>query len=424
MIGGQVSRSPLRLLAIGCLAGLWALAAGSIAAAGADDTWTPLAALPARLDAPVFALAADPADGRRLLAGTAGGVLFLSADGGATWEAVASGLGRGVSALAFDPVRPGVVLAGTRGAGVWLSTDGGLTWQRQPGTEARTVRAFAFAGDAVLAGADQGVLVSRAGGPWAAAGLGDVRVSALAAVGDAVAAGGDATRGTERLPLYLSGDGGRTWAAAPGLAGPDGAAAVAGSSMVTALSPPAAGGRPLLLGTNVGLFASPDNGATWQQVTGGGVLPGTDFSGLAASPRHPERVYAASDGGGSDRGGLWASSDGGGRFTSLAPPQAEVTALAVSADDVPLVVVATFRPSDHAVALWTYRDAGGTPAGTAAAPAPEASPAPAAATAETATALWRTVIAQPETPYAAVGLAALLAVAAALAAYVRRGRVG
>jgi len=407
------------------MAGVWALAASGIAAAGSDDVWAPLGALPVRQDGPVFALAADPADGHRLLAGTSGGAVLRSGDGGATWRVVRSGLGRGVSALAFDPGRPGVVLAGTRGAGVWLSADDGVSWQRQAGTDARTVRAFAFVSGGVLAGTDQGVLVGRAGGPWAPAGLSQVRVSALAATGDAVAAGGDATQGSEALPLYVSGDAGRTWAAASGVTGPGGTAAVAGSSMVTALAAPAATGGPLLMGTNAGLFASPDQGATWQQVTGGGVLPGTDFSALVAAPRHPERLYAASDGGGSDRGGLWASSDGGAHFTALAPPAPEVTALAVTGDDVPQLLVATFRPADHVVALWTYRDAGGPPSGVVAGPAPTASPpAATAGPAAAAQPLWRAVLTQPETPFVLVGLAALVAVAAALAAYVRRGRVG
>ena len=31
--------------------------------------------------------------------------------------------------------------------------------------------------------------------------------------------------------------------------------------------------RPLLLGTNTGLFLSTDNGSSWQQLTAGGALP-------------------------------------------------------------------------------------------------------------------------------------------------------
>ncbi len=397
-------------------------------AAGADDTWTPLGALPARLDAPVFALAVDPADGRRLLAGTSEGVVMRSVDGGASWRVVISGLGRGVAALAFDPRWPGVALAGTRGAGVWRSSDAGASWQQQPGAEARTVRAFAFLPDAALAGGDQGVLLSRDGRTWAAAGLAQVRVSALAVRNDAgappaVVAGGDSAQGVGGLPLFISADRGNTWAPVPAT-GADGGSLVAGSSMVTALGIAAEAGGPLLMGTNAGLFASPDQGASWRQLTGAGALPDTDCTAIAMAPRHPERMYVASEGGGSERGGLWSSRDGGSRFTALAPPQAEVTALAVSGDDVPMVLVATFRAADHAVALWAYRDAGGQPSRAVSAPAPGAVPSPDAGLVEAAVPTdWRALLAQPEAPYLGVGAAALLAILAALAAYARRGRV-
>jgi len=205
--------------------------------------------------------------------------------------------------------------------------------------------------------------------------------------------------------------------------GPGGAAAVAGSGMVTALSVAGWSGRPLLMGTDAGLFASPDRGATWRQLTGAGSLPATDFTAFAAAPRHPARMYVASDGGGSDRGGLWVSADGGVHFVSLAPPRPEVTAVAVSPDDVPRVVVATFRPADHAVELWAYRDTGGPPAA-AAGPAPGVVAAPASTPPGPAGPVWRIALEQPETPFVAVGVAALLAVVAAMAAYVRRGRVG
>jgi len=42
--------------------------------AGSDNTWAPAGALLEKLDSPVFALAVDPADGRRMLAGTASAV--------------------------------------------------------------------------------------------------------------------------------------------------------------------------------------------------------------------------------------------------------------------------------------------------------------------------------------------------------------
>ena len=420
-------RALLRLLAAAVVAGCGVVAAAlTPLAAGADNTWAAAGALGERLDSPIFALAVDPADGRRMLAGTAGGTIYLSADGGTSWRPVRNGSGHAVLALAFDPARPGSLLAGTRGAGIWRSADGGASWQPQPGSEARTVRAFAFLGGVVLAAGDQGVLSSRDGAPWSGAGLPQVRISALtvlAASGGAanatVIAGGDATQGAEPLPLFSSADGGRTWAAVPAT-GPSGV--IGGSSMVAALAggpPPRQGARPLLMGSNTGLFMTRDGGASWQQLTGGGALPATDVSSLAVAPRRADRLYVASDGGGSAQGGLWVSPDGGAHFASLAPPVPGVTALVVSGDDTPTLVVATFRPTDHTVAIWTYRDAGGQPRGPAASPASQGT-ARAAQGAAPARPGWLSLLAQPELPYLLMGAAALALVLLAAVAYVRR----
>src|SRR5262249_59865416 len=111
------------------------------------------------------------------------------------------------------------------------------------------------------------------------------------------------TRGNEPLPLFSSADGGRSWAAVP--VGAPGAV-VGGSSMVAALASSQAS-RSLLMGTNTGLFATRDAGASWQQLTGGGVLPATDVTSLAVSPRRADRLYVASGGGGAAQRGPWVS---------------------------------------------------------------------------------------------------------------------
>ena len=383
--------------------------------------WLAAAPLPEKLDGPIFALAVDPADGRQVLAGTGRGSIYRSGNGGASWTPARRGLRGAVLALAFDPQRPRTVLAGTRGGGVWRSVDGGLSWQPQAGTEARSVRAFAFARGLTVAGSDQGVLVDRGGAAWTASGLGQVRVDGLAAVtadASGLIAGGDTSGGGEPLPLFGSGDAGRNWATFG--SAPDGSPAFGGSTMVAtlAIGPPRQDLRPLLLGTNAGLFLSQDRGVTWQQVTGGGALPATDFVAGAFAVNRPDRFYVASDGGGSDRGGLWATADGGAHFTSLAPPLPTVTALAVSADETPTLYVATFRPGDHAVVLWSYRDAGGTPQG-AAAGADSPRPGPAAAASRTGG--LGALVTGPEAPYLAIGAAALLVVLVAFGAYMRRG---
>src|SRR5262249_57161069 len=96
-----------------------------------------------------------------------------------------------------------------------------------------------------------------------------LRASSSGANGTVIA-GGDATQGTEPLPLFSSTDGGQTWAAVS-VTGPAGV--VGGSSMVSALAngPALAQGvRTLFMGTNTGLFMNRDQGGNWPQVTCGG----------------------------------------------------------------------------------------------------------------------------------------------------------
>lgn len=84
-------------------------------------------------DGTVRALAVDPADPSRVLAGADVG-LCLSTDGGAHFSRVSSPMdGQTVWAIAFDPVDPKVVYAGTGApsrAFTCRSRDGGLSWER------------------------------------------------------------------------------------------------------------------------------------------------------------------------------------------------------------------------------------------------------------------------------------------------------
>jgi photosystem II stability/assembly factor-like uncharacterized protein len=381
-----------------------------------------LTSLPERLDGPVFALAVDPVNPQVVLAGTSRGTIYRSVDAGLTWTQVRQDLGRGVLTLAFNPFKPGQVLAGARSGGVWRSGDAGATWSAQPGTERASVRSFGFARSIVAAGTDHGVLASRQEGPWAALGLDQVSVGAmaLAAVNDPprLLAGGDASRGPEALPLFASGDGGSTWTSLPGPS--------SGSTMVAALAagplPPKQEIRPLLLGTNTGVFVSIDNGVSWQQLSGSGTLPNTDFSQVAFAPGSTLRFYVGSDGGGSERGGLWATIDGGRKFASLNPPVSTVTALAVSADgDIPIVYAASLRPGDHAVLLWRLRDTGQPVNGPATALPPLAAPGASSRSAPLHTgSLVLALVTGPEGPYLGIGVVALGLIVAAMAAYLRR----
>lgn len=86
----------------------------------------------------------------RLLAGTVDG-LHLSTDGGRSFRPVGP-KGLAVLALAHHPARPERVLIGTEGAGIWLSADGGATLTpKLPDTRNVRVPALAAVGDTIYA---------------------------------------------------------------------------------------------------------------------------------------------------------------------------------------------------------------------------------------------------------------------------------
>ena len=132
----------------------------------------------------IWTLVAHPTQNHVFFAGTGFG-LFRSDDTGETWTPVlvspsADPYGLSVPALAFDPQDPDRALAGTEGAGLWRSTDGGRTFAEAPARglpEPDTIiKAIAFDpldGSAYLATdrglfrtPDLGETVSRVSGPF------------------------------------------------------------------------------------------------------------------------------------------------------------------------------------------------------------------------------------------------------------------
>jgi len=68
-----------------------------------------------------LALAIDPKNPSIIYAGTYGGGVFESTNGGASWSAINSGLTNlDVLALAIDPKNPSIIYAGTYGGGVFV----------------------------------------------------------------------------------------------------------------------------------------------------------------------------------------------------------------------------------------------------------------------------------------------------------------
>ena len=330
----------------------------AMASSLAPSTWVALTPIPGTGQLPVFALAVNPTNDEAVVAGNGQGDLYRSLDGGVKWTKVHAGKS-GILTISYSPFNPGFIVAGTRGAGALVSGDAGVHWSNAAGLDGRAVRAFGFARSIMFAGTDRGVYSSIDGASWMQSGLSTVSIDtvAIAAVNTPIRllAGGD-SGGSAGIPLYQSVDAGTTWTTLkPAVSG----------TIVTRLAagplPNKSQVRPILLGTNSGLFISADNGATFTALSGGLLLPSTDYTLANFTSTHFDRFYVASDGGGAGSGGLWATGDSGKHFSSLQPPLSSVTALAMSSDELPLLYVATFRASDHTSMLWAYHDTGGTP---------------------------------------------------------------
>ena len=402
------------------LVGALIASAGAIAITLPDSTWVALTSLPQQARTPVFALAVDPSNNRSLIAGNSKGALLRSTDGGSSWAMVQPGT-VAVTTIAFSPFTAEVVLAGTRGSGAWISTDGGEKWSAVTGLDGRDVRVFGFALTLVAAGTDNGIYLSDDGTAWKQSGLRGTSIDALAvaAVHAPVhlVAGSDTTSATAGPPLYESSDAGTTWTSVtPAISG------TVVSRLVAGPLPPTGNIRPLLAGTNGGLFISTDNGATFAPLSGGDLLPSTDYTQVAYVTDHYDRFYVASDGGGSRSGGLWSTLDGGQHFSSLVPPIPSITALAVSHDETPTLYVATFRASDHTPALWAYHDTGASPQGPFTTVSPAASGSRGGKTDRGGLFDFLEVLSSSQTPYIALGAIAVLVLLLAAISHFRGSR--
>lgn len=92
----------------------------------------------------VSALAIDPGDANRILAGgvrEGQGTIALSLDGGQTWQRTDDL--DAVLSLAFDPKNPGQAYAAAGGV-IWSSNDGGSTWMRRVQVPGHEVVSVAF----------------------------------------------------------------------------------------------------------------------------------------------------------------------------------------------------------------------------------------------------------------------------------------
>lgn len=260
---------------------------------------------------------------------SAGNTVSRSNDGGSTWMAGAS-LPVAVTALALDPSDPAVVRAGTAGAGAHRSTDEGVTWTSRGVGLRATVLSLGSSGSAVHAGTrGAGVVTSRDGGAtWPLVALSGETVRGLTidpvtpSTVYAAATGG----------LYRSVDGGGTF--------PERLGAGHANDLVIRDGLLLRGGGLPDATYSPGLERSTDGGATWTRAAGPwhdetcgfrcrryAVVPR-----VVADPFDPSRFYAIvraltyltdiGGPGGSGRGEIWVSTDGGVSFAVTTQPPA------------------------------------------------------------------------------------------------------
>jgi photosystem II stability/assembly factor-like uncharacterized protein len=292
-------------------------------------------------------LAIDPTDSRILYAGTFQGV-YKSTDRGLTWALSGQALAEEVIlAVAIDPASPSVLLA--VGFAVFLSTDGGETWATLF-DEVLAFHSVAFApssAPAWLVGSSDGIYRSTdLGASWIPSNTG----LTASIVEDLVV---DPHRpGTlyAALPgpgaLYKSADAGASWSPIGGIPG------------VRAIAADPKAPSRLYAATDGGIFRSQDGGATWVRINSGE----TAANELVIDPQTPSTLYLASY-----SAGIRKSTDGGISWSEAGPAVEEFApyVLEVSPSEPQTVFAGDFQhglyKSSNGGETWTAVSGGGLP---------------------------------------------------------------
>ncbi|HEX3464897.1 MAG TPA: hypothetical protein VHS78_12690 [Candidatus Elarobacter sp.] len=243
----------------------------------------------------VPAVAGSDRDPLLYYVGGAGGGVFKSSDGGSSFASVWENASRfgAIGAVSVAPSDANVVWVGTGeanprndvsyGDGVWLTRDGAKHW-----THAGLDDTSNIAKILVDPKNPNRAIVAALGDPWK----------------DSTARG-----------VYVTNDGGRTWAKTL-YAGPASGAADLAWNPKTPNTVFAAiwqfRRQPWIAssgGPADGLYRSRDGGRTWTKLQGHGLPTDTlGRIGLAVAPSDPKRVYAVIE---SEQGTIWRSDDGG-----------------------------------------------------------------------------------------------------------------
>jgi photosystem II stability/assembly factor-like uncharacterized protein len=253
----------------------------------------------------VCSVAIDPSDPSTIYAGTLGGGVFKSADGGATWRPINNGLTNlSITALAIDPGTHHTLYAGT-GSGIFKSLDGGMTWA----STATDFYVWTFVVDPVTptivyAASDRGVIKSVNGGAtWNTVNDGlPTQWSLPPSVSTLVIDPAEPTTlyaGTDE-GVFKSVNGGASWSVA-------GLTNLTANTLFLVIDP--TNSTTLYAGTyGNGVFKSTTGGLSWAALS---PLENPYVSFLAIDPSAPTTLYAIVDG----KPALYKTTDGGANWT-------------------------------------------------------------------------------------------------------------
>ena len=289
----------------------------------------------------VRSLQYDPSNPNHILLGTSAGQLFVSQDGGNSWDVFAH-LGPGddyvLDHIIFDPSHPSTIyvagwsLFNNDEGDVFRSDDGGHSWRALPAVHGKSVRALAMAPSdpsTLVIGALDGVFRSRDGGvTWERISLeNQAEIKNIESIAIDPVNPDIIYAGTWHLP-WKTADGGQSWhSISRGIA--------FDSDMFSIIVDPH---TPSVVYASAcsGMYKSTSYGEPFQRILG---LPHSAMRTrvLHQDPQRPNIVYAGTT------GGLWKTLDGGAKWKLVSDPYVIVNDVLVDPRNPDRVLVATDR---------------------------------------------------------------------------------
>lgn len=342
----------------------------------------------------ISALAIDPSSPQTVYAGTIGGSVFKSTNGGVTWNATRQGLpGHQINELMIDPTAPQTIYAGTN-LYSYKSTDGGGSW-RVTGDNISPGKLLAMdpiASQTLYAKAGSGYHKSTDGGEtWIrqSSPFSEITAMAIDPMDPQIIYACNYASGSVYGLVYKSTDGGKTWrsadtslyrsfwnvgeashliidpmtpeiiyassgreAARRGIFktvnGNDTWSEVFSDDYVNALIMDPNASQTLYAGTeNMGILKTIDGGATWNPVNSG--LSNLHILSLTITPDSSQTIYAGT------RAGIFKSTDAGNNWMPINSGLLSAVLLSLAVD--PLAPVTLYSGSSK-TGLYKSLDGG------------------------------------------------------------------